>query len=77
MVQQKHQQEREEWYRLKEVELAERTCNWTEITKREIGKIRETHEQEKRELQVLRVKQEQLYQEELDQKLAHETDLLQ
>ena len=77
MEQQKHQQEREEWYRLKEAELAERTRNWTEVTKKEIGKIREAYEQEKRELPALRAKQEQLYQEELDQKLAHETDLLQ
>ena len=70
MEQQKHQQVREEWYRLKEAELAERTHNWTEATKKEIGKIREAYEQEKRELQALRAKQEQLYQEELDQKLA-------
>ena len=75
--QQKHCQEREEWYKLKEAELAERARNWNEVTKKEIGKIRETHEQEKRELQALRVKQEQLYQEEMDQKLARETDLLQ
>ena len=77
MEQQKHQQEREEWYRLKVAQLAERTHNWTEVTKKEIGKITEAYEQEKRELQTLRAKQEQLYQEELDQKLAQETDLLQ
>ena len=71
----KHCQEREEWYKLKEAELAERARNWNEVTKKEIGK--KTHEQEKRELQALRVKQEQLYQEEMDQKLACETDLLQ
>ena len=74
--QQKHQQEREQWYRTKETELAERTHNWTEVAKKEIGKIRETYEQEKKELQALRVRQEQLHQEELDQKLAGETDLL-
>ena len=47
--QQKHQQEREEWYRSKEIELAERTRNRTEVAKKEIGKIREAYEQEKKE----------------------------
>ena len=75
--QQKHQQEREEWYRLKETELAERTRNWTEVAKKEIGKIREANKQEKKELQALIIRQEQLHQEELDQKLARESDLLQ
>ena len=75
--QQKHQQEREEWYRSKETELAERTHNWTGVARKEIGKIREAYEQEKKELQALRVRQEQLHKEELDQKLARETDLLQ
>ena len=45
--------------------------------KREIGKIRETHEEGKKEIQTLRERQEWLYQEELDQKLACETNLLQ
>ena len=48
MEQQKHHQEREEWYRLREAELTERVRNRNEVTKRKIGKIREMHEQEKR-----------------------------
>ena len=36
--QQKHQQQREEWYRSKETELAERTRNWLKLPRKKLEK---------------------------------------